>query len=1694
MSVHEDDAPEMKPEDAPVDNPEEDKPEVAALAKTPYVAEAGLGDDDDDDGPVVARRRERGRGAVLEDDSDESDDEEAAAAAKKKRKAAALELDEDDYDLLEDNQVTGFRRPKEKKKRLQKAGDRGGAGGAGVVQKPKTVQDVERDLFGGSDDDDEPPAAVVKKAETVPLDEGDADLEASDSEDEFADFIEREAGEKPRRKLKSSMTGVRSEQLQDAVDIFGDLGELQELFARRNATAVVEADEEDDEDDNEDDFIAPEDGDPQRKKKGKKAAKRVGPPTLTGKWQSVFEPSIVREQMLTAADDAVRKKDWPERLQLAPRPGGPPSDPEAVALWIFDRMMGVGSVRDLPTFGGDLLLNGWADDESNDDHEARLRQREQVSGGALPKEEADAVVAAVADLLRLVHVEGMEMAFVASHLKDRVATLLRGRRDDSRPPPRDASGAVLECRVHRRDVLHEVMEWDLRHARVSKRRAAMGDKISAVATFLERTRPDHPDLQITATLANACDDAVSDEGLDDVEAKLSLRFDEELVRISEIEARAAAARGDSVAAERTLRPLNKSQYAHHVKKGLRDLLPLYGATPESLARRLRTYAGADADTTVPDMSPEDAASVYAGAETGYESAEQVLRALTLIAAAEVSAEPGVRAWLRAIVRRKACVWTQPTPLGTETIDPFHPLASIKRLQEKPVCEFDGDEFAQVLKAHREGLVQLRIALPDHYVDELMADAEAAYLLDASTPMADAWNALRRDALDRGIRRHLVKSLTREAAVCLEREALVAVRRECGEALWRRISVAPWRPEIREDQVDEYEDQNIDVRVLAAVWGPGDPPTTFAMLDAEGELVDFLQCPNIAVRAAGKTGSGAAVARQQADMDRLLKFMIEHRPHVVVVAASSAAGNNARLLKDAVSMVVGRVVEDHARAIPEEVDTIKVHFVDDVVAALAGQCVATRGEFLEHSPEVRRAVSLGRYVRDPPAVIAQLASGGEARSLTLSPLQDLLTEEEKASVFQRALVDVVNQCGVDVNAAAAHPWKQYALRYVTGLGPRKAGALVSAIRAGDGGAVEARAELLQTDTNDDDDGAGANGALGPCVFRNAAASLRIADADDVLDATRVHPDAYGRALEIVANALEYDFEQLRDATNAVRRKAFERAMDRENWATLAVLDLRAYAEYLSGQGLGWTLQALRETRVELRQPYGELREPWRAPTAWEEFTLLTGETAHTLCPGKILHATVRALKPPRRNELDGTESAGHVVVLLDSGVTGIVAKEDLSDRMVDRLEHKVAVGQVIAGRVKPGGLDLEQNQVHLSCKGSVLSLEETSRWERLAWQHKRFYSFAPLDGEQPKAKPKKKKIGAEKQSFIARNIDHPLFQNVSFQGAVKFLQGREIGDVVLRPSSKGVTQLSLTLKFSADVFVHFDIFEGKKPGVGHTANLALGSPLTMENVEYEDLDEVYARHVEPVVKLVVAAHRHRKFRAGDKREVDLRLKAEMARAPNTRPYAVGVSKEHQGVFCVSAILSKTGNVHHEYFAVKPGGYWFRSISFPTVERLLMYFKTNPKPPAVTTQPPRAQPEATPARYMAPPPMPSLATQPGYPPRGGYGGQYPGAGAYGAHPGAPPIATYQGGGYGGQYLAPPPMPQGAYLQQGGAYPPQQPYPPQGGAYPPQGGAYPPQGGAYPPQGGAYPPQGGAYPPQGGAYPPRGPPPQQPYQQRY
>lgn len=49
-------------------------------------------------------------------------------------------------------------------------------------------------------------------------------------------------------------------------------------------------------------------------------------------------------------------------------------------------------------------------------------------------------------------------------------------------------------------------------------------------------------------------------------------------------------------------------------------------------------------------------------------------------------------------------------------------------------------------------------------------------------------------------------------------------------------------------------------------------------------------------------------------------------------------------------------------------------------------------------------------------------------------------------------------------------------------------------------------------------------------------------------------------------------------------------------------------------------------------------------------------------------------------------------------------------------------------------------------------------------------------------------------MIFRRIAHPKFQNINSKKAVDFLQDKEAGEYVFRPSSKGENNITLTWKF------------------------------------------------------------------------------------------------------------------------------------------------------------------------------------------------------------------------------------------------------------------------------------------------------------
>lgn len=73
-----------------------------------------------------------------------------------------------------------------------------------------------------------------------------------------------------------------------------------------------------------------------------------------------------------------------------------------------------------------------------------------------------------------------------------------------------------------------------------------------------------------------------------------------------------------------------------------------------------------------------------------------------------------------------------------------------------------------------------------------------------------------------------------------------------------------------------------LRVLACCWGPGNPATTFVMLDGAGEITNVLYTGYLNIKAF----TYEQTQRKQRDHDRLLQFVRDHRPHVVVIGAAN----------------------------------------------------------------------------------------------------------------------------------------------------------------------------------------------------------------------------------------------------------------------------------------------------------------------------------------------------------------------------------------------------------------------------------------------------------------------------------------------------------------------------------------------------------------------------------------------------------------------------------------------------------------------------------------------------------------------------------------------------------------------------------------------------------------------------------------
>ncbi|KAJ8759840.1 hypothetical protein K2173_009941 [Erythroxylum novogranatense] len=1167
-----------------------------------------------------------------------------------------------------------------------------------------------------------------------------------------------------------------------------------------------------------------------------------------------FEPIVLSEKYMTEKDEQIRATDIPERMQIEEESTGSPtlvsrSDEKE---WIYKQL------RDYAV----ALFGKRYEKSSKPEHDVPL---------PIDKEE-------IAQFLELHHVQKLDIPFIAMYRKEVCSSLLQEHVLDDEHQDKSDRNPMLKW--HK--VLWTIKDLDRKWLLLQKRKSAL--HLYYNKCFEEESRRIYDETrlnlnqQLFESIISSLHVAESEREIDDVDAKFNLHFPPGEVGVDEGQYK---------------RPKRKSRYTICSKAGLWEVANKFGCSAELFGKQLSIEI-LGVDTTDAKEAPEDLASDFTCAM--FETPQAVLKGARHMAAVEISCEPRVKKHVRNYVE-DVVVSTTPTPEGNVAIDSFHQFASVKWLREKPIKMFEGAQWLLIQKAEEEKLLQVTIVLPETSLSKLVGELEEVYLSHGVSKSAQLWNEQRKLILQDALYNFLLPSLEKEARSYLTSRAKNWLHWEFGKGLWKRVSVGPYQ---RKDS-DIASDDEAAPRVMACCWGPGKPATTFVMLDSSGEVLDVLYAGSLTLRSQNVNDQ----QRKKNDQQRVLKFMMDHQPHVVVLGAVNLSCTR---LKEDIYEIIFKMVEENPRDVGHEMDELTIVYGDESLPRLYENSRISSDQLPGQSGIVKRAVALGRYLQNPLAMVATLCGPGrEILSWKLNPLENFLTPDEKYSMIEQVMVNVTNQVGLDVNLAVSHEWLFAPLQFISGLGPRKAASLQrSLVRAG---AIFTRKDFLT-----------AHG-LGKKVFVNAVGFLRVRRSGlaasssqfiDLLDDTRIHPESYAYAQEIAKAVYEDHNGEANDDDDALEM-AIEHVRDRP--AHLKAFNLDLYIKTNNRENKRATLEDIIR---ELIQGFQDWRKQYKEPTQDEEFYMISGESEETLAEGRIVQATVRRVQGPK------------AICVLESGLTGMLSKEDYVDnwRDIPELADRLHEGDILTCKIK--SVQMNRYQVFLVCKESEM---RSNRWQQVPNLDEYYHEDkSSLQTEQEKARKEKE---LARKHFKPRMIVHPRFQNITADEAMEFLSDKEPGESIIRPSSRGPSYLTLTLKVYDGVYAHKDIVEGGKEHKDITSLLRIGKTLKIGEDTFEDLDEVMDRYVDPLVSHLKAMLNYRKFRRGNKAEVDELLRVERLEYPMRIVYAFGISHEYPGTFVLTYIRST--NPHHEYVGLYPKGFKFRKRMFEDIDRLVAYFQ-------------------------------------------------------------------------------------------------------------------------------------------------------------
>ena len=355
------------------------------------------------------------------------------------------------------------------------------------------------------------------------------------------------------------------------------------------------------------------------------------------------------------------------------------------------------------------------------------------------------------------------------------------------------------------------------------------------------------------------------------------------------------------------------------------------------------------------------------------------------------------------------------------------------------------------------------------------------------------------------------------------------------------------------------------------------------------------------------------------MATLGALILRHNVDLIAIGNGTASRETEKLVAD----LLAQMPADRKK--PTKV------IVSEAGASVYSASALASAELPELDVSLRGAVSIARRLQDPLAELVKI----EPKSIGVGQYQHDVDQSKLGRRLDAVIEDAVNAVGVALNTASAP-----LLARVAGIGPVLAETIVSHRETH--GAFNTRRDLLQV------------ARLGPKVFEQCAGFLRVTDGLEPLDASAVHPEAYGKARDML-RAIGIDVKSAQAQSGALAR-----------------LNLSDFADDTFG------LPTLRDIVAELEKPGRDPRPEFKTASFAEGVNEITD-----LKVGMSLEGTVT--------------NVAAFGAFVDIGVhqDGLVHVSQLADRFVKDPHDIVKAGDIV--RVRVTEVDVPRKRIGLSMK-------------------------------------------------------------------------------------------------------------------------------------------------------------------------------------------------------------------------------------------------------------------------------------------------------------------------------------------------------------------------------------------------------------